>query len=142
LEIAEYFSPLLRRNTNLVPSRFQDVAPDPLLINLDVWRDHTRVDSATIDLGPILTLADAGRGSGGGAASSVGGAASSGAGSSLASPAVAAAADSLLLHLLQTRGPRRSTPPIVRPEAPPDTILFVDLPGEEDGSWRVSLGGS
>ncbi|HEX6068192.1 MAG TPA: hypothetical protein VFZ18_00165 [Longimicrobiaceae bacterium] len=113
LDLSEHFSPILRRNTYLVPLEFEDALHESVSIQIDAWRDHLRVDSGVVELGPRLT----------------------GDGYMTGAPRVAPD-DSLLLHLLKTRGPRRVRSPIAPPAPSPDTILYIDVPGHDEFSWR------
>lgn len=115
MTLAEHFSPILRRNTYTVPLEFEDALASEVAIHLDAWRDHLRVDSGVVRLGHRVT--DGGAYASGGA------------------PLVAPD-DDLLLELLQSRGPRRARSRVTPAAPPTDTILFIDVPGEDELSWK------
>lgn len=50
--------------------------------------------------------------------------------------AIDPAVDERLLALIAALGPRRVIPAITRPRARDETIIFIDFPGEDEGTWR------
>ena len=117
LWLAESFSPILRRNTNLLPLEFEDALAADVALQVDAWRDYLRVDSGTIRLGRRITDIDDEA-------------------YVLAGERLSAPDDDLLLRLLETRGPRRVRSSVHSPDPVADTILFIDIPGEDEFSWR------
>ena len=62
LQLAERFSPIVRRNNFLAPRYYLDVVGRPPLLYVDTWRDGVRVRTDTVNLAPA-----GGAGAGGGA---------------------------------------------------------------------------
>ena len=122
LELAERFSPILRRNTHSVPEEFEAVLGDRVGLQVDSWSEGARVGSATIDLGPPR----------------VQGATQEGAGA-VPSPVVAPD-DSSLLAVLRAKRPRQPHHRVVEPGPKLDTILYIDVPGEDEFGWRAAHG--
>ena len=99
LWLAESFSPILRRNTNLLPLEFEDALAADVALQVDAWRDYLRVDSGTIRLGRRITDIDDEA-------------------YVLAGERLSAPDDDLLLRLLETRGPRRVRSSVHSPDPP------------------------
>src|SRR5688500_15323685 len=54
LQIAEHFSPILRRNTYSVPEAFEATVGDRVVMHVDSWLDGRKIASDVVDLGPPL----------------------------------------------------------------------------------------
>ena len=102
LQLAERFSPLMRRNNFSVPRDPVTVLGAGPLLHVDVWQDSRRVSSTAIRIGP-------------------------------GSEATGAAQLESLYHEFDPRSRRVG---YARPEGTPETILFLDMPGENPRSWR------
>lgn len=121
LELAEHFSPILRRNTFLVPMEFEDVLDEEVVVHVDAWRDYLRVDSGAVRLGARATPGAEG--------------------SYIATERpVVAIDDDLLQDLLRSHGPRRVRSSVRPPSPGADTVLFIDVPGDDELSWRPHHG--
>jgi hypothetical protein len=109
LALAERFSPILRRNTQMVPREFEATLGDRVEIQVDSWREGERIASDRIDLGPPST-----------------GTAATG----------AAPDDDRLLALLRARLPDRVHAHVAQPRSSVDTVLYFDVPGDDEFTWR------
>ena len=58
LQLAERFSPIVRRNNFLVPRYHLDVVGTPPLLYIDTWRDGVRVRADTVNLGAAGAATD------------------------------------------------------------------------------------
>ena len=54
LELAERFSPILRRNTYSVPEAFEATLGGRVVLHVDSWLDGKRIAVDSVDLGPPL----------------------------------------------------------------------------------------
>ncbi|MGQ0714633.1 MAG: hypothetical protein ACT4PJ_13000 [Gemmatimonadaceae bacterium] len=119
LSIAERFSPILRRNNNFqVPRHFLDLLAAPSWLHLDVWQGGRRIasDSVALKPEPPPVSGDGGHGSG-----------------------VRASDDEKLRALVSALHPTRPRTRVVPAGGRADTILFVDIPGDDERSWRQSF---
>jgi hypothetical protein len=114
LEIAERFSPILRRNNFSVPRDFRTIEGMRLVMHADQWVDGKLYVADSVDL-RCCTRAD----NGGAPDSSAG-----------------AVDDVKLAALLKQFDPRRAEPRYHGPGARHETILYFDFPGEHEKSWR------
>lgn len=114
LSIVERFSPIIRRNNFAIPRHFLDLLPSPRHLHVDVWRGGKRISSDSIRIdGAPTTIGESG-----------------------GSDADAAIDDDKLRALLEALHPRRSHTRIVPATGRTDTIVFVDIPGDDEPSWR------
>lgn len=117
LELAERFSPILRRNNSSVPRDPADVlGPDPILL-VDSWRNGRRIRSDSIHLGPSITLA-AEMGAAGGTIPETD-------------------ADRRLAEVINTIGPHAPSLAVANPDEDVDHVVFFDMPGQDPKSWRA-----
>ncbi|MBI4409138.1 MAG: hypothetical protein HY561_05490, partial [Gemmatimonadetes bacterium] len=113
LELAERFSPILRRNNFSVPRHFADVLGSPPLLHVDTWQDGRRVRSDTIALAPTHVALGFG-----------------------AQDPTLADHDAALAALVQEFEPDRARPAVRSAEGEQEKVLFFDFPGEDPASWR------
>jgi hypothetical protein len=123
LALGERFSPILRRNTYHVPRSFEDVLGERVNLYADTWREGELVASAALDLGPpldeaTLVLEPALGDDGGPDRTRV------------------APDDAELATLLRSFHPRRTVSNVVPPEGTLETVLYFDVPGENETTWR------
>jgi hypothetical protein len=117
LTIVDRFSPILRRNNFAIPRHFLDLLPSPRHLHVDVWRGGRRISSDSIGIDSAPAAASEG--------------------SHADRPNVGAAIDDDKLRaLVDALHPRRSRSRIVPASGRADTIVFVDLPGDDERSWR------
>jgi len=133
LQIAERFSPILRRNNFSVPRDFRDLLGPVLPLEIDFWRNGTREHSDTI-LVPnggapeYRSAIQSGR-------------ARSDSLATTPSSNATLAADRALLDLLRSAAPGASHVVGAEPaEGEVDRVLFVDMPGDGPSSWRRTYG--
>ncbi|HJR64833.1 MAG TPA: hypothetical protein VJ802_00280 [Gemmatimonadaceae bacterium] len=117
LAIIERFSPILRRNNFAIPRHFLDLVPSPRYLHVDAWRGGRRISSDSIGIDRV------------GAASSE---------RTHDDEAIVAEAidDDKLRALVDALHPRRSHSRIIPAGGRVDTIVFVDLAGDDERSWR------
>jgi hypothetical protein len=107
LAIAERFSPMLRRNNFLVPRDIQAVIGERPFLKMDTWIDDRRVHADSIVLEPFA------RGN------------------------ETAAADADLEALVREFDPERLVAATAPPEGRIVKVLFFDIPGKGERSWRA-----
>lgn len=119
LELAERFSPILRRNNASVPRDPADIlGPDPLL-HVDSWQNGRRIRSDSIALGP--SIAQAGE--------------TGAARNTMAEPDV----DRRLAAIIDAVGPHAPSLAVAKPDDDVDYVLFFDMPGHDPKSWRAAV---
>ena len=114
LDIAERFSPILRRNNFSVPRDFRTIEGMRLVMRADTWIDGELRIADSVDL-RCCRAADDGTG-----ADSTG----------------AAIDDAKLVALLRQFDPRHPEPRFQDAGPQSETILYFDFPGEDEKSWR------
>ena len=117
LSIAERFSPILRRNNFEVPRHFNDLVARPRHLHLDVWQGGRRTASDSILLEPASP-------------------ALAGASDFAYASSLSATDDHKLRSLVEALHPRRPRTRVVLASGRSDTILFVDIPGDDEATWR------
>jgi hypothetical protein len=119
LEIAERFSPIIRRNNFSVPRDLDAIFGPRHPLNVDLWSGGHLVHTDTIDLAgsasPPIALENRD-----------------------SAPGAASAADTKLAQLIATRGPRGMQSLISDAEGDADQVLFFDFPGDGPASWRAA----
>lgn len=115
LQIAERFSPLLRRNNFSIPMSVEQAHGSAVRVFADTWLNGYRVRADTILMGAPLRVPRYGE----------------------VEEGAPARGDSTLLVLLQTMHPRRVEPVAIAPSVTRETVLYFDLPGHDEGSWRA-----
>lgn len=117
-EIAERFSPIIRRNNFAVPRDLDGIFGPHHPLNVDLWRAGHLVRSDTIDLGVGAVPAIAPQ-----------------RGNAIE---VAHGTDALLRQLLAARGPRATMSLISDATGDVDQVLFFDFPGVGPKTWRAA----
>ncbi|MEO7521608.1 MAG: hypothetical protein ABIW79_07310, partial [Gemmatimonas sp.] len=116
LAIAERFSPILRRNSFVVPRDVWWVVGDQPLLQLDRWSDDRLIDSSSFNMEarPSVTVPRSGA-------------------EDLHLPT---ARDARLAALVKEFDPSRMESAAILPGARQSAILFIDTPGHDAGTWR------
>lgn len=122
-DIAERFSPILRRNNFSVPREFESLLAPDVLLNADTWVDGHRIASDSVFLGTKVPAQHDGP-----------------IGSDRLH--VTREADRALTALLREFDPARAPRSVVSPEGSSEKILFFDFPGSTERSWRKAYGSS
>ena len=136
LELGERFSPILRRNTYSVPQFFEAALGERVLMHVEAWLDGKKVSSEVLDLGPPVEPPSYGPVTPREAAL-----ATVEEGTPLAAariPTPPAPDDEKLRALLLAREPDRLHAHVAQPKSSVDTILYIDVPGDDEFSWRPS----
>ena len=113
-DIAERFSPILRRNNFSVPRDFRSIEGMRLVMHADQWVDGELRHADSVDLRCCSSPVD----------------------TSLPDSGGAAIDDVKLVALLKTFDPRSVDPRFDEPGAQRETILYFDFPGENEKTWR------
>ena len=122
LSIAERFSPILRRNNFAVPRHFLDLIARPRRLHIDIWEGGRRVASDSVLLEPQIPAV-------------------SGDHEIARPPPIRPTDDDKLRSLVEALHPARPRTRVVPASGRTDTILFVDIPGDDERTWRQSFEG-
>ena len=109
LDIAARFAPILRRNAILVPRLVWDVLGDSAVLEVDTFVGARRVQRDAIGIDARPTQDSSGR----------------------------SAADAKLAALVEELDPCRLVSATQPPAGSPDKVLYFDLPGDDEESWRA-----
>jgi len=127
LLLAERFSPLLRRNNTSVPRDLDRAFGGRFVLAADTWVDGRLARSDSVDLdaiGPDAFYAADGRGPAPGAGGD---------------GERALAADAMLRALVDELQPLHPAPRFAAPGGETERVLFFDVPGSDEPSWRATL---
>lgn len=128
LQLAERFSPIVRRNNFSVPRDFRDILGPVVPLEIDSWRNGRLERSDTIAI-PNGRSQDSGR-------ALQAGQTRAGAISEQAADSSTLLVDRKLLDLIHATSPNETQRGAEPAEGDVERVLFVDMPGDGPASWR------
>ena len=128
LQLAERFSPILRRNNFSVPRDFREILGRTLPLEIDSWRNGQLERSDTIVI-PSGRSPDSGK-------ALQAGEARAGAVAEQVADSTPLLADRKLLNLVRETSPNATHLGAEPAEGDVERVLFVDMPGDGPASWR------
>lgn len=114
LDLAERFSPILRRNNFSLPQDFRRIPSSGLVMQVDRWVDGELHSADSVELRCCASPSRA----------------------NVSDMSGAALDDLKLVALLKAFDPRLSEPRVIEAGAREETILYFDFPGADEKTWR------